>query len=202
MCSPQVSRRALIWLSSALKVKLNLDQAISAVGLVAAIALFCLRPRVIRVAIACALLASAVGELVLMAPASTSQLNRDDVWVGALALMFFPQALVTVGGWGALFAGGAALVLPAVRTRFRIQPWILVGACAFVGLVIGFVFCWMWETVPFSSTVLDQEFGKRWRMAGALGGAASGALCGAWRIDSTPPNLPLRPTSGGYVTTE
>jgi hypothetical protein len=137
-----------------------------------------------------------------MASAGAPQLNRDTVWLVALALMFFPQAILTVGGWGALFAGGADLVLRAVRTRFRIQPWMLVGACAFAGLVIGFVFCRMWETLLISSTVPDQEFANRWRMAGAFGGAASGALCGAWRIDSTPPKLPLQPTSGGYSTTE
>ena len=165
-----------------------MEPVFSAVGFVAAIALFCLRPRVIRVAMACALLASSIGELVLMAPATSSQLDRHTVWLVPLGLMFLPGAFLTVGGWAALFAGAAALLLRAVRTRVAVQTWILVGASALAGLGIGFLFCWTSEMVVFASSTPDQEFASRWRMAGALAGAAAGALCGAWRVDGPPIN--------------
>ena len=173
--------------SNALRITLNLEYVFPAVGFVTAVALFCLRPRVIRVAIACALLASSVGELVLMAPV-TSPLDRQTLWLVPLALMFFPQAFLTVGGWAALFAGAAALVLRVVRTRVAVQTWILVGASALTGLGIGFVFCLTSEIVLFASHTPDQAFASRWRMAGTLAGAATGALCGAWRVDGPPIN--------------
>jgi hypothetical protein len=170
------------------------SEVIPIAGVLIAIALFIVRPAIIGVSVSCAVLASAVGEAVLLA--STRPAMKPEAFYLA-AVIYLPIAILSVGGWAAVLAGIAALSVRAIRRRHGLSQTLLVAGCLVAGAAVGFAFSWLVTSVSGGPMPSDVELANRWKLAGTLGGAASGPVCALWRLGGKPPNSPLQPTSGG-----
>jgi len=156
-------------------------------GLVTAIALFRWRPAITGISIAGAVLAAAVGEVVMWMTAPEAQ-KPGTLFAAIISL---PVAVLSVGGWAAVLAGAAVLGIERMGLRVRLPRVALFFACVIAGGCVGFVFCSI-----MTAAIHDVEFANRWKLAGALGGAGAGGLCVVWPYDLTRPDRPLQPTRG------
>jgi hypothetical protein len=158
-----------------------ISQILGLVGLAGTILLLRKHRSMWRLSLVCALVAAAVGEVVVMLALRSP--GERLIWHGMLA--YYPLAVWSIGGWAALLGGFAGLLIRAWHLRARIPALLLVILGVVAGAVAG---------VVFSSVLLLDRATSGWNSAGFLfserglllagmcGGAACGALCALWPL--------------------
>jgi hypothetical protein len=162
-----------------------MGELIGLIGLASGVWFLRAYPPVRLLAIACALAAAGVGEIVVVLAAASPGANVR--WSAVAA--YYPLAVLAVGGWAAVLGGVAGLSLRRRRLSGHSTTKWMAALCAPAGAVAGLLFALLLVIERTMSETNASGFLFSTRsllLAGASGGAAAGLVCAIWTLASSP----------------